>query len=85
MKFFLQELFKNCTNITKLTFSKITPGLSGFYDQSKTNSALYSAFSSVEHTDSKIVIVENIPPALFEDAEVAEGKQPQNLKRRKFY
>ena len=26
------------------------------------------------------VIVENIPPALFEDAEVAEVKQPRNDK-----
>ena len=46
--------------------------------------ALYSAFWSVEPTDLKNVIVENIPPALFEDAEVAEVKQPQNSKWRKF-
>ena len=81
MKFFLQELFKNCTNITKLTFSKITPGLSGFYDQSKTNSVLYRAFSSVEPTDFKNVIVQNIPQALSEDAKVAEVKRPRNSKR----
>ena len=42
----------------------ITPGLSGFLDQSQTNSALFSAFWSVELTDFKIVAVENIPPAL---------------------
>ena len=62
-----------------------TPGLSGFWDQSQANSALYSAFWSVEQTDFKNVIVENIPPALFEDAEVAEVKRPRNSKRRKFY
>ena len=39
----------------------------------------------MESTDFKNVIVENIPPALFEDAEVAEVKQPRNSKRRKFY
>ena len=32
----------------------------------------------MEPTDFKNVIVENIPPALFEDAEVAEDKQPRN-------
>ena len=62
-----------------------TPGLSGFWDQSQANSALYSAFWSVEQTDFTNVIVENIPPALFEDAEVAEVKRPRNSKRRKFY
>ena len=41
-----------------------TPGLSGFWDQSRVNSALYIAFWSVEPTDYKNVIVENIPPAL---------------------
>ena len=51
-----------------------TPGLSGFWDQSQANSALYSAFWSVEQTDFKNVIVENIHWALFEDAEVAEVK-----------
>ena len=44
-----------------------TPGLSGFQDQSQANSALYSAFRSVEQTDLKIVIVENIHWALCED------------------
>ena len=39
----------------------------------------------MEPTDFKNVIVENIPPALFEDAEVAEVKQPRNSKRRKFF
>ena len=39
----------------------------------------------MEPTDFKNVIVENIPPALFEDAEVAEVKQPRNPKRRKFH
>ena len=39
----------------------------------------------MEPTDFKNVIIENIPPALFEDAEVAEVKQPQNSNRRKFY
>ena len=43
-----------------------TPGLSGFWDQSQANSALYIAFWSVEPTDFKNVIVENIPPALSE-------------------
>ena len=62
-----------------------TPGLSGFWDQSQANSALYSAFWSVEPTDFKNVIFENIPWALFEVAEVAEVKQPRNPKRRKFY
>ena len=62
-----------------------TPGLSGFWDQSQANSALYIAFWSVEPTDFKNVIVENIPPALFEDAEVAEVKRPRNSKWRIFY
>ena len=62
-----------------------TPGLSGFWDQSQANSALYSAFWSVEPTDFKNVIVENIHWALFEDAEVAEVKRPRNSKRQKFY
>ena len=39
---------------------------------------IYIAFWSVEPTDFKNVIVENIPPALSEDAEVAEVKRPQN-------
>ena len=43
------------------------------------------AFWSVEPTDFKNVIVENIPPALFEDAEVAEVKWPRNSKQQKFY
>ena len=62
-----------------------TPGLSGFWDQSQANSALYSAFWSAEQTDFKNVIVENIHWALFEDAEVAKVKQPRNSKRQKFY
>ena len=63
----------------------ITPGLSGFWDQSQVNSVLNTAFWSVEQTDFKNVIVENIHWVLFEDAEVAEVKQPRNSKRRKFY
>ena len=63
----------------------VTPGPSRFWDQSQANSALYSAFWSVEQTDLKNVIVENIHWALFEDAEVAEVKRPRNSKRRKFY
>ena len=63
----------------------ITPGPSGFWDQSQANSPLYSAFWSVEQTDFKNVIVENIHWALFEDAEVAEVNRPRNSKRRKFY
>ena len=47
-----------------------TPGLSGFWDQSQANSALYSAFWSVEPTNFKNVIFENIHWALFEVAEV---------------
>ena len=39
----------------------------------------------MELIDFKNVIVENIPPALFEDAEVAEVKRPRNSKGRKFY
>ena len=39
----------------------------------------------MEPTDFKNVIVENIPQALFEDAEVAKVKRPQNSKGRKFY
>ena len=62
-----------------------TPGPCGFWDQSRANSALYSAFWSAEQTDFKNVIVENIHWALFEDAEVAEVKRPRNSKRRKFY
>ena len=46
--------------------NSITPGLSGFWDQSQANSPLYIAFWSVEPTDFKNVIVENIPPALSE-------------------
>ena len=67
------------------TWNLSTPGLSGFWDQSQANSALYCAFWSVEQTDFKNVIVENIHWALFEDAEVAEVKRPRNQKRRKFY
>ena len=63
----------------------VTPGLSGFWDQSQANRALYSVFWSVEQTDIKNVIVENIHWALLEDAEVAEVKQPRNPKQRKFY
>ena len=59
--------------------------LSRFKDKNQANRALYSVNYSVEHTDFKNVIVENIPPALSEDAEVAEVKQPRNSKRRKFY
>ena len=66
-------------------WKKITPGLSGVWDQNWVNSALYIVFWSVEHTDFKNVIVENIPPALSEDAEVAKVKRPRNSKRRKFY
>ena len=51
---------QNSTNLL------LTPGLSGFWDQSQANSALYIAFWSVEPTDFKNVIVENIPPALSE-------------------
>ena len=63
----------------------LTPGLSGVWDQNRVNSPLYIAFWSVEPTDFKNVIVENIPPALFEDAEVTEVKRPRNSKRRKLY
>ena len=42
------------------TQRKNTPGLSGFWDQRQANSALYSAFWSVETTDFKNGIVENI-------------------------
>ena len=41
-----------------------TPGLSGFWNQSQADSALYIAFWSVEPTDFKNVIVENIHWAL---------------------
>ena len=51
----------------------------------KQNSVLYSAFWSVEPTDFKNVIIENIHWTLSEDAEVAEVKQPRNSKRWKFY
>ena len=54
---------------------EFTPGLSGVWDQNWVNSALYIAFWSVEHTDFKNVTVENIPPALAEDAEVTEVKR----------
>ena len=78
-----------------------TPGLSGVWVQNWVNSALYIAFWSVEPTDFKNVIVENIHWALSEDAKVAEVvniqwalsedtkvaevKRPRNSKRRKFY
>ena len=39
----------------------------------------------MELTDYKNVIIENIPPALFEVAEVAEVKQPRKQKLQKFY
>ena len=39
----------------------------------------------MEPTDFKNAIIENIPPALFKDAEVAEVKRPRNSKRQKFY
>ena len=51
----------------------------------KQNRALYSAFWSVEQTDFKNVIVENIHWALFEDAKFAKVKRPRNSKRQKFY
>ena len=35
----------------------------------------------MEPTDFKNIIVENIPPTLSEDAEVAEVKRPRNSKR----
>ena len=71
--------------VKEILLTAITPGLSGFWYQSQANSALYSAFWSVEQTDFKNLIVENIHWALFEDAEVAEVKRPRNQKRRKFY
>jgi hypothetical protein len=60
-----------------------TPGLSGFWDQSQATSALYIAFWSVEPTDFKNVIFENIPPALSENAQHAfwnfiENKNDEN-------
>ena len=39
----------------------------------------------MEPTDFKNAIVEKIPPAVFEVAEVAEVKRPRNWKRQKFY
>ena len=41
-----------------------TPGLNRFWDQRQVNTTLYIAFWSVEPTDFKNVIVENIPPDL---------------------
>ena len=38
----------------------------------------------MEPTDFKNVIVENIPPALFEDAEVAKVKRPASEAANKF-
>ena len=52
-----------------------TPCLSGFWDQSQVNGALYIAIWSVEPTDFKNVIFEDIHWALFEIAEVAEETQ----------
>ena len=66
-------------------FKMVTPGLSGVWDQNWVNTTLYIAFWSAEPTDFKNVIVENIPPALSEDTEVAEVKWPWNSKQRKFY
>ena len=80
----LLENFWNFLNF-KHDYVSYTPGLSGFWDQSQANSALYSAIWSVEQTDFKNVAVENIHWALFEDAEVAEVKRPRNSKRQKFY
>ena len=39
----------------------------------------------MQPTDFKNVIVENIPLAVFEDADVAEIQQPQNSKIQEFY
>ena len=39
----------------------------------------------MELNDIKNVISENIPPALLEDAKIAEVKRPRNSKRQKFY
>ena len=60
---------KGVKKIKKILYKQIcwinaTPGLSGFWDQSQENSALYIAFWSVEPTDFKNVIVENIHLAL---------------------
>ena len=41
-------------SVFQLVIFGLTPGLSGFWDQSQANSALYSAFWSVENTDSKM-------------------------------
>ena len=42
-------------------------------NESFPNKTIYSSFWSVEPTDFKNVIVENIPPALSEVAEVAKA------------
>ena len=56
---------------------RVTPGLSGFWDQSQANSELYSEFWSLEPTDFKNLIVENIHLALSEDAKVPNVKWPR--------
>ena len=66
-------------------FSSYVDKQTWFKNQSQTNSALYSAFWSVELTDFKNVIVENIHWALSEDAKVTKVKRPRNPKQQKFY
>ena len=60
--------YKICHQIQAKIFTKyrnhFTPGLSGFKDQSQAKSSLYSEFWSVEPTDFKNVIIENIHWAL---------------------
>ena len=58
-----------------------TISLSGFYDQSQTNSALLIVFWSVELT----VIIDNIPPALSLKWPACLLKFYRKQKRWKFY
>ena len=68
-----------------MTTTANTTGLKGFWDQSQTNSAVYSAFWSVEPTDFKNVIIENISPALSFEWPACLLKFYRKQKRRKSY
>ena len=63
----------------------ITPSLSRGWDQNRVNSTLYIAFWSVEPTDIKNVIIENISPALSLYWPACLLKFYRKQKQRKFY
>ena len=61
-----------------------TPGLSGFWDQSWVNSALYIAFWSVEPNDFKNVIVEIIHLSYLESFHFSNFQRPASEAANKF-